>query len=63
MCDCIRLTCAGRVQGVLATQHAEGFPVSGSAQYGTQKKAKPRLTTKSGKTRHLIFRKHAQGKL
>lgn len=32
-------------------------------QYGTSKAQKPRLTTKSGKTRHLLFRKHAQGKI
>ncbi|KAK9915560.1 hypothetical protein WJX75_000745 [Coccomyxa subellipsoidea] len=32
-------------------------------EYGTSKAQKPRLTTKSGKTRHLLFRKHAQGKL
>jgi hypothetical protein len=31
-------------------------------QYGTQKKA-PRLTTKSGSKRHIMFRKRAQGKL
>lgn len=30
-------------------------------QYGVQRK-KPRLTTKSGKTRHLMFRKRAEGK-
>ena len=26
-------------------------------------KAKPRMTTKSGKMRHLLFRKHAEGRL
>ena len=30
-------------------------------QYGVQRK-KPRLTTKSGKTRHLMFRKRAEGR-
>ena len=32
-------------------------------QYDTGKAQKPRLTTKSGKMRHIMFRKHAQGKL
>ncbi|EIE26133.1 DNA repair helicase rad25 [Coccomyxa subellipsoidea C-169] len=31
-------------------------------EYGTNKAQKPRLTTKSGKMRHIMFRKHAQGK-
>ena len=45
-------------------QHAgDGVSWHVSVQYGTQKKGKPRLLTKSGKTRHLMFRKHAQGKL